>query len=184
MEEAMENLFASLPEEIKTHIEEITKSSGFPDNEDSLEIMAKAWIEKRDAFLEQVNLFNMEETNFYDKDSEQGLVVMTYSGSLLNIGPLTENGREIKYSSIGLRTDVPSIAKKDHAGLLSPIELDKVAEFENGPVKSTSRILKIAVFKKLLALPEQKTKLNEMTRILESKFIEVNKTVALDIKNL
>ena len=46
----MGEFFDQVPGNIHEHIQDITKTSGLEDNEESWEKMAQAWIEKRDTF--------------------------------------------------------------------------------------------------------------------------------------
>ena len=74
-----------IPQDIQGHIRQITKTSGLPDTEDSVELIAQGWLEKKDLFEKQLSGMNMEEVETLGKDEERGCLVMTYSGSLLNI---------------------------------------------------------------------------------------------------
>jgi hypothetical protein len=96
-----------VPVEIRSHLKQITKTSGLPDTEDSVEMIAQGWLEKKDLFEKQVAEMGMEELDFVEKIDQRGCLAMTYSGSLLNVGPVRENGRTVQYASIGLRHDVP-----------------------------------------------------------------------------
>ena len=42
--------FEQIPDAIKNHIREVTKTSGLPDSEESLERIARTWLEKREMF--------------------------------------------------------------------------------------------------------------------------------------
>ena len=84
-----------IPAEVQDHIRQITKASGLPDNEDSVEMIAKGWLEKKELFEDQLTEMNMAEVQELDQDEEQGCLDMTYSGSLLNIGPVIGEGRRV-----------------------------------------------------------------------------------------
>ena len=45
----MTNLLDKIPEHIKLHIKEITKTSGLPDSEESIQELMDAWVEKENA---------------------------------------------------------------------------------------------------------------------------------------
>ena len=82
-----------LSDKIQSHLKQIIKTSGLPDTEDALDLMAKGWLDKEQAFEDQVTNRNMEVVDSVSKDEELGFVAMTYSGSLLTFGPADEGGR-------------------------------------------------------------------------------------------
>lgn len=102
---------------------------------------------------------------------------MTYSGSLVLIGPLVEDSRKAQYISIGLRKDVPDIVDKTDSKLSKDVAVDETVEFEVGPVKSTSQVFKIAVLTEKLPAIEQQQKISEATQVITEEFVEVNKTI-------
>jgi len=169
--------FDSLDGFIQDHVKQLLKSSGLPDGDDSLEDLAVAWLEKKEAFEASVSSNGMEEVDFFAADSAQGALLMTYSGSLVNIGPLVEGVRHCEYASIGLRADVPQEAVEENSNLESDVETDSVASFKKGPIRKTSPILKIAHFKKKMAPQIEEAKLSEVTQIISEEFVEVNKTI-------
>lgn len=173
----MGEVFNSLDSFIQDHVKQLLKSSGMPDDDESLDSLASAWLEKKTAFEDEVASQGMEEIDSFSADDDQGALVMTYSGSLLNIGPLVDGLRRCEYSSIGLRKDVPQTATEESSELEGDFEADAVASFKKGPVRKTSPILKIARFKKKLAPEVEESKLSEVTQILADGFVEVNKTV-------
>ncbi len=166
-----------IPEGIRGHIREITKLSGLLEDEESVEMIAQAWLEKKKAFEEEIQKMSMEELDFFEKDDERAALALTYSGSLVNIGPLVENNRKVQYVSIGLRKDVPDLAEREDSVLAKDVSIDEPIEFETGPVKSTSQIFKIAVLTEDLSLEEQEERITEVTQIIQDEFVEVNKTI-------
>lgn len=173
----MGEFFDQIPEEIQGHIKEITKLSGLPEGEESVEKIAQGWLEKKKAFEEKTQSMDMEEVESLEKDDERGALALTYSGSLVNIGPLFDNARKVQYASIGLRSDVPDTAEKEESILAKDVTVDDTIEFETGPVKRTSQIFKIAVLIGDHSAEEQEEKITEATQIIQEEFIEVNKTI-------
>lgn len=173
----MGKTFDTLDPFIQDHVRQLLKPSGLAEGDESLESLAEAWLEKKSAFESEAAAQGMEEIDSLDADDERGALVMTYSGSLLNVGPLVDGSRRCEYSSIGLRKDVPQTAVDEASQLESAIESDSVAAFKKGPVRKTSPVLKIARFKKKLAPEAEEAKLSEVTQILADGFVEVNKTV-------
>ena len=169
-----------IPAEVQDHISQITKSSGLPDNEESVEMIAKGWLEKKELFENQLVEMNMAEVEELDQEDEQGCLAMTYSGSLLNIGPIIEGGRTVQYASIGLRQDVPETASKDDSQLSSDVQAGEPVRFSPGPIQSSSPIFKIAVTTGDLDPEEQEEQITKATMILAEGFVEVNKDLDLE----
>ena len=169
-----------IPAEVQDHIRQITKSSGLPDDEESVEMIAKGWLEKKELFENQLIESGMMEAEELDQDDEQGCLAMTYSGSLLNIGPIIEGARTVQYASIGLRQDVPETASKDESQLGSDVRIGEPVRFSPGPIQSSSPIFKIAVTTGDLEPEEQEETITKATMILAEGFVEVNKDLDLE----
>lgn len=169
--------FDSLPPYIQDHIRQLVKPSGLSEGDESLEALAGAWNEKQELFAQEAATHDMEEVDFFEKTEERGALAMTWSGSLVNIGPLVDGKRVCEYSSIGLRKDVPDSAKEEESVLEADLESDKVAAFAKGPVRKTSPLLKIAVFKKEMPPAVEEEELAALTQVIGDSFVEVNKTV-------
>jgi len=172
--------FEQIPQNIQEHIRDIFKTSGLPDTPESLDIMSEAWLRKKEAFESEIERLEMEEVDMLPKDDTHGVLVLTYSGSLVNIGPLSEKGRKVEYVSIGLRKDVPEAATKEDSILGSDVFIDEEIEFEKGPVQMTSAAYKIALCKNPVNAKQETKALSRATLILSNKFSEINKTVISD----
>jgi len=166
-----------IPEKLHSHIKQITKTSGLAETEESIEKIAKGWFEKKNAFEEKIINLGMQEVESFQKDDFRGALALTYSGSLVIIGPVINNIRKAQYISIGLRKDVPDIADKEDSNLSKAIAIDDTIEFEPGPVKSTSQVFKIAVLIGKFKAIEQEKKISEATQVITKEFIKVNKTM-------
>ncbi len=169
-----------IPGDIQQHIKDLSKASGVGEDEESVEKMAQAWLEKKDCFESKISEQDMEEVESFSKDEEKGALVLTYSGSLLNVGPLVDDVRNVEYTSVGIRTDVPQTASGDNAKLAGDIIVGKGADFEVGPVKTTSAIHKIAVCKEELSPEEQEETLSNATVMLSEDFVKINQTIIAD----
>ncbi len=169
--------FNTLSDLIQNHIKQIAKTSGLPDGEETLEALAAAWVEKKQCFEDGVSENNLDEVDFYAKDTEKGALVLTYSGSLITIGPLMDGVRRAEYTSIGLRTDVPSSAVAENSVLSGDIEKDAVVAFEKGPIQQSSPIFKIAISTEDLGTEEEEALLTQVTQDITEEFVEVNKTI-------
>lgn len=164
-------------EKIRQHIQQLVKTAGLPDTEESIESLERGWQEKLDTFEKQVEERDMEMVEEFDAEDERGALLMTYSGSLINLGPKGEHGRFVAYHSIGMRNDVPESAETDNTDLADEVVIDEGATFTNGPIKKSSPIFKIAVIVEEMEDAEQEELLAEVTQMLADDFIEVNKTI-------
>jgi hypothetical protein len=164
-----------IPVDIQNHLRQITRTSGLPDTEDSLEMIAQGWLEKKERFDRHLSRNSLEEIDVLEKSDSRGCLAMTYSGSLVNIGPLREPGRNVQYVSIGLRKDVPESASHQGSKLEKDVKVGATVEFATGPVQSTSPVFKIAVTTEDLDLDEQEATITRSTEILTREFVKVNK---------
>jgi hypothetical protein len=171
------SVFDSLSPEIQAHLKQIAKTSGLPLNDDSYERMAAAWLEKKDLFEKAVHDNNMAEVSMFGRTEGRGALALTYSGSLLNVGPLVGDSRRCEYASIGLRADVPSSATEDASELAEDLGIDEPAQFAKGPIKTSSPVYKIAVAQEELEPETEEALLTQVTQNLAEDFVEVNKTV-------
>ena len=157
-ESCMGQYFDQIPVELQGHVREITRTSGLGDNEESLEKISEAWLEKQTVFGEKTGSLSLEEVESLGREEARGALALTYSGSLLTIGPLVDGSRKVSYVSIGLRSDVPQAAEKEGSILRLDVRVGQSVEFETGPVKSTSPVLKIAAPTGNLSVEEQEEK--------------------------
>lgn len=170
-----------LESHIQEHIKLIMKAAGLPEGEESREEIARAWWEKKESFESKIESEGLEETDSLEKEDVLGAVALTYSGSLITIGPLGEdNTRKIEYTSIGLRKDVPDSAEKEGAALKENLAVDSEAVFDKGPIQKSSPIFKIAVPAEEMAEEEQEELLSNVTQIIAEDFVEVNKTIIVE----
>lgn len=170
-------IFNQLPEKIQKHLTEITKTSGLPEGDESLEKIALNWTEKRDLFKSQIACLGMVECGTFAKDQPRGALMLTYSGSLISIGTLQEESRWFEYASIKLRHDVPDILKGEKVTLTSDTGVDHSAEFEGAPLKKTSSLLLIACCTEDVPLDEQEKRIQEATLFLTNGFVKINQTL-------
>ncbi|MFH0975584.1 MAG: HU family DNA-binding protein [Spirochaetota bacterium] len=175
----MEKNFNELPEIIRQHLKSITESSGLPDTEESLQKITDTWFEKKEMFEEQIKSLNMTEIDSFAKDDKRAALMLTYSGSLISLGTLRGDTRWLEYSSIKLRSDVPDILINDDVKIAQDTGTDKTLEFEKGPIKSTSSLLKIAVCKDDVSLEDQDLRIREATIFLTNGFIKINRSISI-----
>ncbi|MCG8571900.1 MAG: HU family DNA-binding protein [Spirochaetes bacterium] len=173
----MGQFYDQLPDNIKVHISEIIKNSKLPPDEDTFEKMSKSWLEKKALFEEQTANLNMILIDHFEQNDPRGALLLTNSGSLISFGTLEQNTRWAEYASIAFRRDVPSISKRDQAKLARDINLQQAMEFIDGPIKSSSHILMIAVCPIEISLDEQEKRIREATVFLTNGFVKINRTI-------
>ena len=164
---------------IRAHLEGLIRTSGLPETEESLSEMARVWFEKKDMFEGQVKALDMRELDRFAADDPRGALLLTWSGSLLSVGPLGagREGRRTEYASIELRTDVPHLATSERGAFESDLALGEAARLRAGPVSSTSALFKIAACDPAVPALEQAKRIREATIYLTNGFVRINRTV-------
>ncbi|KGE72030.1 hypothetical protein [Spirochaeta lutea] len=176
----MAAFFDQVPEAVQQHLRGIIRTSGLSATDESLEQLAQGWVEKMELFTAQTLDRDMEEVDVLPQDDARGALVLTYSGSLITLGPLDGQSRSAEYTSIGLRRDVPDKASKEDSRLEQDVTMDEPVVFTSGPIQRSSAVYKIAVPRGDLSPEEQSLLLGDATQILTEGFVEVNKTIILE----
>jgi len=174
--------FDDMDPRIQNHIvKNVLKPSGLEINDINKEMMATAWFNKEEAFTSQLSSLGMVEVETLSSDEKRAALALTFSGSLIGIGPMEGNHRQVIYSSIGMRRDVPNQAVSDNSSLDSDLSVGEEAHFSGGPIVKSSPLYKIALIKdEVLPIEDQRQTISEATRIITEEFVDVNKTVIID----
>ncbi|MBN2626811.1 MAG: hypothetical protein JXA95_09105 [Spirochaetales bacterium] len=174
--------FDDMDARIQSHIiKNVLKPSGLEENEINKEMMATAWFNKEEAFTSQLSTLGMAEADTLSADEKKAALALTFSGSLIGIGPMEGKHRQVIYSSIGMRRDVPNQAVSDNSSLDSDLKIGEEAHFSGGPIVKSSPLYKIAVIQdEILTIEDQRQTISEATRIITEEFVDVNKTVIID----
>ncbi|MBN1523990.1 MAG: HU family DNA-binding protein [Spirochaetales bacterium] len=177
----MEQVMTGLPEKIQKHLQGILSSTDLPQNDESLNVLAQNWLGKKELFESMIRSISMDEADHLGLDDKRAMLVLTYSGSLIGIGPNRGEGRWMEYASIALRKDVPGIVTVEATNLQEPVSVDAGAKFTQGSVKSTSAIFMIAVCAQDVDLAEQEKRVKEAMIFLTNAFVKLNqKSFAAD----
>jgi nucleoid DNA-binding protein len=168
-------ILAQLPEKIQKHLSGILANTEMPKNDDSLEVLAHNWIEKRDSFNTMIKGLAMHEEGSLAASDKRAVLLLTYSGSLIGLGPVRSDGRWMEYASIKLRANVPDIVTVDKTSVQDTIAVDATANFTEGKIKSTSAIFKIAVCDPVVDLNEQEKRVKEAMIFLTNMFVKLNR---------
>lgn len=170
----MSLLSVELPENIKRHLKDVVKTFGLESDEETMDRLISGWLDKEEAFREQMFNLGMEEIDLFESLDDRGLLALTYSGSLISIGPLVEGDRKVDYTSIGFRQDVPETLTKEGSSLAENVVLDRSIVFDGGPIKQTSPIYKIVVCPDSLSSEEQEDIIDQATTMIIDTFADIN----------
>lgn len=168
--------FTNLPSRIQHHLRSVTESSGLPPGDESLQLLARNWIEKRDLFNRQIAGLDMLELEEFTPDDPRAVLLLTYSGSLISL-EAGGSTRGFEYASINLRHDVPGLTTASGVSLKSAVAIDHIAEFADAPIARTSEILRIASFPLELPVNEQNRRLREAMLFLTNGFAKLNRSL-------
>ena len=178
----MEDIMNKLPDQIKSHLKNLVEASGLPDNEESLKKIAENWINKEEMFEGQIHNLNMLDLDSFGKDDKRPALILTYSGSLVSLGP-DKNGRWLEYASIKMRNDVPDILNAQDIELAEDIKVNSGVQFKEGPIKKTSSIFKVAVCKEDVPMSEQEKRIREATIFLTNGFVKLNRHLTMSAES-
>jgi nucleoid DNA-binding protein len=175
----MGEFLEQVPEVIRSHLAGLARNSGLPEADSTLELLARAWLEKKRMFEEQIRALDMLEVDSLPVADGRGALLLTASASLVCVGAAQPAGRRLEYTSIKLRTDVPHLLVEEAAALETDLAVGREARFGGGSIHSTSPLLKIAVCDAGVAAEEQEKRLREASIYLTGSFLRINRTVAL-----
>ncbi|HDQ13231.1 MAG TPA: hypothetical protein ENN41_00245 [Sediminispirochaeta sp.] len=164
----------SVPENIQKHLQFVAASFGLGQDVESIRRLAESWEEKLEAFENRMIELGMDEIDSFEANDERAALALTYSGSLLSIGPLVDGSRRIDYTSIGLRKDVPESIAEEACTLKYDMEVENQIEFEGGSIKKTSPIYKIVAAPESLNADEQEELIDEAKTSIIDTFVDLN----------
>lgn len=186
----MSDYASRLPERIRAHLQGMLSqgSSVLPNTEQSLQTLARLWLDKRALFESQTRSLAMQECAQLPADDPRGALLLTYSGSLISLGTLPAAAapaaaapaaplRRLEYASIGLRADVPGVLVVEQTRLTEAAAADRELRLASGPMRSTSPVLSIAVCGSEVGREEQERRIREATIFLTNGFVRLNRTV-------
>ncbi len=168
-------ILAQLPDKIQKHLSAILANTEMPKNDESLEVLAQNWIEKRNSFDTMIKSLAMHEENSLAAADTRAMLLLTYSGSLIGVGPDRGDGRWMEYASIKLRANVPDIVAVEKTAVQDMVAVDATATFTEGKIKSTSALFKIAVCDPNVDLNEQEKRVKEAMIFLTNMFVKLNR---------
>jgi hypothetical protein len=177
-----EDLKKDIPPNVREHLEGLIKDSNLPASEKTMKNLSEAWLLKRAIFHKMAEHEGLQKAETMPKDNKNGCIAITMSGSIVAIGPLVNDKREITYTSIGMRLDVPEALYVKAGQLAGDIVCGKPAVFKQGPLEKTSLIMDIAMSPENVGQKEQSAVLQKVDKKLKTDFIQVNKE-ALEVES-
>lgn len=173
----------NLPEAVQAHLLQLIKSSALPDTPEFRSRLAGIWDRKCRLFEQQTNYLDMELTDKVAENAESAMIILTYSGSIVSIGPLKES-REVEYASIHLRGDVPKSVLVTATALDGEVSKDRPVCFTTGQIKKTSAAFMIAVCDESLTPAVQVERIREAMIYLTNGFLKINQSIHIDRKSV
>jgi nucleoid DNA-binding protein len=167
--------YDGLPEEIRRQIDLMAEAPETKGREGLRSLLAANWNAKFELFTDQARLLGMEDVESLAAGDGRGIIALTYSGSLLSMGPDQGGERWLEYASIKFRTDVPEIVSGKGAALSGQPERDKPLAFSKGPIKATSQVYRIVACAKGLEPPEQDRRIREAAIFITNGFMKLNR---------
>ncbi|MFW6212529.1 MAG: hypothetical protein ACOC8L_06485 [Spirochaetota bacterium] len=164
----------SLPEQVRKHLRALAKSVGLGDMPDADEQLARGWHAKHQAFRSHTENHEMVTADYFQAANPGGALAMTYSGSILSVGPIVDGGRAVAYASVGIRQDVPQMSISQDVHLTTDLKRGESATFDAGSIQQTSPIFAIAIFQRALDPLDEKNALAEITDLLAEQFVAIN----------
>ena len=156
-----------IPSDVEKHLQTlVTKTISF-------EMIKDLWLKKDKLFSDQIALLAMDEVNHLDADEKRGILLLTYSGSLISLG--CGEKRTMEYASIKLRSDVPDIIKAEEVQITSALNKGAAATFAGGQVQNTSSLYKIVVCRQGVSIDEQEKRIREATIFITNSFVHLNR---------
>lgn len=169
-----------LPERVRRHLLSMTGGDGPKRTDASFESLAANWLDKRAMFEDQARLLGMERPAAFPADEARGFVAMTYSGSIVALGPRgTDGGRWFEYAGIELRNDVPKLVRAEGVRLESDAAPDSPLLFGSCPIRKTSDVLAVAACPASVPRQEEEKRLREASVFLTNGFVKINRALTL-----
>ncbi len=175
-----------LPEEVQRHLAGLAAESGRDGDEAFLLELLAVWRRKAALFEDQARALRLELVESVAADDPRGALVLTYSGSLLSIGPDTEKtlGRWLEYSSIKLRTDVPDVLVDHGISFAADVRTGERIRIIGSRISRTSPAYAVAVCQAGLPEDEQEKCIRESTIFITNGFMKYNREVQIDQDNI
>ncbi len=173
----------NLPDAVQNHLIYLIRSSSLPDTPEFRNRLAGIWDRKCILFEQQISYLDMELIDSIENNDPRAMIILTYSGSIVSIGPLKDN-RDVEYASIHLRADVPKSVMVTETNIEKNIEINKPVYFSEGAIKKTSAAYMIAACDSSLSPEIQSERIREAMIYLTNGFLKLNQSIHIDRKSV
>lgn len=171
---------AEIPAQVQRHLAAIAADMDDLPEERAMELLVEAWLAKRALYEEQTLAVGMKPVQRIDADDGRGVLLLTWSGSLIALGPATDDGRSLHYVRIGPRSDGPESVSDPQVLVDGAIERDKPIRFASGPISRSSEVLEIAVFDVDTTPADQHERLRQAMIFLSNGFVHAQRSLTLE----
>lgn len=171
--------FMDLPPQIQSHLNMLIQTSELPDTEEYRDLLAETWDRKCRLFEQQARTLGLELVEAVSPEDRRGIIVLTYSGSIVGISPEGES-LKVEYASIHLRSDVPKTVSSMAASLEEDVMTGHSIKFSSGQLRQTSAAYLIAVCSPEITEEDQRERIRQATIFLTNGFMKINRTTYLD----
>lgn len=172
--------YDEVPARIQAQLDALLAETGKTASPEARERLAALWARKYRLFTGQTAALGMELIEELPVADDRAAIFLTYSGSLISLGPRRGKDRWLEYASIQLRSDVPDLVRGDRVNLTSAARLDQAAGFEGTSLKRSSALYRIAVCPAGISADEQERRVREATVYMTNGFIKLNRTLSLE----
>ena len=164
-----------VPEPVRSHLRSLIAPAGLAENADAQALLERGWVEKHEAFLRHTAEHDMVAAEWFHAKNPGGALAMTYSGSVVSVGPIMDGGRGVAYASIGIRKDVPQLSVTQGCALDADMKVGEPARFSSGSIERTSPLFAVAIFQTVLEAHAENDALVAVTEMLTERFIQINR---------
>ena len=142
----MDEMLKKFPPALATYLQSLMKAEGYNKDEVSRSRFLKAWLKKKALFDKILEHNGFVLVDKVEEEFKQGVLLITYSGSLLTITAVKRDGtRDLRYESIQFRReDYPNI-EEESLTIDFPLARDKVVVANGRKIVKTSPVLAIAI---------------------------------------
>ena len=173
----MNTIVQTVPEPVSDHLRDVAVKFGLEDRDESYAALEQSWIEKMEVFEQEMIERGMDEVGVFRPEDERAALLLTYSGSLISLSPLEDGERQIRYTSIGLRKDVPGTMDLENQEIEGCAEVGQSLVFSTGAMKKTSPLYRIVVPPLSLDMDEQTCMVEDAVTVIIEKFSDMNQKV-------
>lgn len=173
----MNTVIQTVPEAVADHLRDVAAKFGLEEKDESYAALEQCWIEKMEVFEQEMIDRGMDEVGVFKPEDERAALLLTYSGSLISISPLEGGERQWRYTSIGLRKDVPGTMDLNDQEIEGCAEVGEPLLFSAGAIKKTSPLYRIVVPPLCLDMDEQTCLVEDAVTVITEKFADMNQKV-------